>query len=154
MAADAVEFQTIAHLERYWAKHPGAPVWACLVEMFAYPSFLTEIVLRRVGDGVRLEVEHRSYAMDMYGDATHVAVHYEVASTEAALAWLHRRFLHTIADCRTEPHPMPEDYPFMAGGARGQVRRYQAAWRRLREDFRKGRLLDKKLRVVHRFDGF
>ena len=154
MTKSDAEFPTEAHLERYWAKHPGAPVWACLVELFAYPSFLLTVVLRRVGERVRIEVELISFAMDLYGDATHVAVHYEVASLCEAFAWIHRRFLHTIADCRTSPHPLPEDYPLASGLPQGQTRRYQAAWRRLRDDFRRGRLIDKKLRLVYRFDGF
>jgi hypothetical protein len=149
-------FATLTDVERFWAKSPGAPLWACLIEMAQYPSFLTEIVLRQTAPpAVRVEIEHRSYAMDAYGDATHVAVHYELPSLEAALGWIHRKYLHTIDDLREEPHPLPADYPH-AGlpRHRGETRRQQIAWKRLRDDFRRGRLIDKRLRVVYRFDGF
>ena len=93
--------------------------------------------------------------MDAYGDATHVAVHYELPSLHAALGWIHRKYLHAIDDLRDAPPPLPADYPH-AGilRTRGETRRYQIAWKRLRDDFRRGRLIDKRLRVVHRFDGF
>jgi hypothetical protein len=151
MSQHQPEFRTATELEDYWARHPGSPVFACLLDMFAYPSFFMEVVLRKARSGVRIEVDYRSYAMDMHGEATHVAVHYEVATLADALAWLNRRLLHTLADCRTSPIPLPAGYPRTSG----HTRRLQAAWRRLRADFQngKGRLIDKKLAVVWRFDG-
>jgi hypothetical protein len=136
-----VQFQSVEELERYFSSHPDAPVWACLVEMSRYPGFFTEVVLRRGPGGVRIGIEHRSCVLDAFGDATSVSVTYEVDSLAEALAWLQRRFLHNVTDCRTRPHRMPPDHSIADGG----IRRHRAAWRRLREDFRKGKLTDKQL---------
>jgi hypothetical protein len=72
-----------------------------------------------------------------------------VPSLSAALAWIHRRFLHTVVDFRYNARPDRPDEE----DVRPQGRRYEAAWRRLQADFRKGKLIDKKLKVVSRFDG-
>jgi hypothetical protein len=119
--------------------------------MYAYPSFFQEVDLCRASTGVRIEVDFVSYRMLDYDLKKLLSVHYQVASLSIALAWIHRRFLHTITDFRTTSFPLPPKEYFE--DSRPQHRRYEAAWRRIREDFRKGRLIDKKLKVVYRRDG-
>jgi hypothetical protein len=151
MGAREVPFPTVEHLERYWRNNPREPVKACLVEMFAYPSFFQEVLLfKGSGDAVRMRVEFFSQKL-LDADLTKMAyVVYEIPSLAAALAWIRRKFLHSVADFRLHTDRNPGDDE---DDARPQHRRYEAAWKRLQADFRKGKLLDKKFRVVARFAG-